>query len=247
MIIAFPVFCRNRNYGSWCAQCKAVDYHLKHFIIRGRKSCNQWEFERLTSSYVIKGKVQIWFSPVFKTNKHTNKSRPHWQRSLIINDIKNIIWFALLKLELLKRCQMSTAVQLQQRQSLSQPNNTGLKLRFQLIAFHREAPMKEEEKVWTWERYHIRDVEDHCTTDFGGAWISLELERLKQVRYLWGRDWGWDVQKFFFASKVFVKLLFRTSWHLCPLPIQESSPLSCFVSIWGVNCGGGRFYPPVGT
>ena len=224
MIIAFPVFCRNRIYGSWCAQCKAVDYHLKHFIIRGRKSCNQWEFERLTSSYVIKGKVQIWFSPVFKTNKHTNKSRPHWQRSLIINDIKNIIWFALLKLELLKRCQMSTAVQLQQRQSLSQPNNTGLKLRFQLIAFHREAPMKEEEKVWTWERYHIRDVEDHCTTDFGGAWISLELERLKQVRYLWGRDWGWDVQKFFFASKVFVKLLFRT--RLTPVSFAYSRVVS---------------------
>ena len=42
---------------------------------------------------------------------------------------------------------MSTAVQLQQRLSLSQPNNTGLKLRFQLIAFHREARRKEEKKI----------------------------------------------------------------------------------------------------
>ena len=145
---------------------------------------------------------------------------------------------------------MSTAVQLQQRLSLSQPNNTGLKLRFQLIAFHWEARRKEERKVWTWERYHKKHL---------WCWWSLNnwLRRRKyqfgigkpniQARYLWGRDWGWFSKVFLLRARSLSTCYSGPGWHLCPLPIQESSPLSCFVSIWGVNCGGGRFYPPVGT
>ena len=143
---------------------------------------------------------------------------------------------------------MSTAVQLQQRLSLSQPNNTGLKLRFQLIAFHREARREEGKKVWTWERCHKKYYSWCCWSRH--KWLRRSWNQFGpiKVRYLWGRDWGWFSKVvFLLRARSLSSCYSGPGWHLCPLPIQESSPLSCFVSIWGVNCGGGRFYPPVGT